>query len=47
MKLIWFERYPAELYDLQKDPNEEHDMAAQRPDVVETMKAALDKIDGR
>ena len=47
MKLIWFERYPAELYDLQKDPNEEHDMAAQQPDLVAAMKAALEKIDGR
>jgi len=32
-KLIWFERYPAELYDLSWDPMERSDLAAIQPEV--------------
>ncbi len=32
-KLIWFENYPAELYDLSWDPAERSDLAALRPEI--------------
>jgi arylsulfatase A-like enzyme len=32
-KLIWFENYPAELYDLSWDPSERSDLAELRPEV--------------
>jgi hypothetical protein len=32
-KLIWFQRYPAELYDLSWDPMERSDQAAIQPEV--------------
>ena len=30
-KAIWFEHHTAELYDLEADPHEEHDLAGERP----------------
>jgi hypothetical protein len=32
-KLIWFENYPAELYDLSWDPSERSDLAERRPEI--------------
>ncbi len=32
-KLIWFENYPAELYDLSWDPSERSDLAELRPEI--------------
>lgn len=32
-KLIWFEKYPAELYDLSWDPRERSDLAYLRPEI--------------
>lgn len=32
-KLIWFEKYPAELYDLSWDPRERSDLARLRPEI--------------
>ena len=32
-KLIWFEKYPAELYDLSWDPRERSDLADLRPEI--------------
>ena len=32
-KLIWFEKYPAELYDLSWDPMERSDLADLRPEI--------------
>jgi len=32
-KLIWFENYPAELYDLSWDPSERSDLAGLRPEI--------------
>jgi arylsulfatase A-like enzyme len=32
-KLIWFEKYPAELYDLSRDPRERSDLAELRPEI--------------
>jgi arylsulfatase A-like enzyme len=32
-KLIWFEKYPAELYDLSWDPKERSDLAELRPEI--------------
>jgi arylsulfatase A-like enzyme len=36
-KLIWFERYPAELYDLSWDPGERSDLAKLRPEIAGPM----------
>jgi hypothetical protein len=47
-KLIWFENYPAELYDLSWDPSERSDLAALRPEVsgplIEEVERLLDEI---
>jgi len=32
--LLWYERFPASLYDLASDPDEEHDIAPSHPDEV-------------
>jgi arylsulfatase A-like enzyme len=36
-KLIWFENYPAELYDLSWDPTERSDLAGLRPDISDSL----------
>lgn len=40
-KLVWFERYPEQLFDLERDPHEAHDLSAERPEVVARLDAAL------
>jgi arylsulfatase A-like enzyme len=42
LKLLWFEGYPAELYDLRADPGEERDLAGDLPEAVAEMQAALE-----
>jgi arylsulfatase A len=43
VRLNWNEHpdAPLELYDLQTDPAEEHNIAAQHPDLVKTMLARI------
>jgi arylsulfatase A-like enzyme len=47
-KLIWFQRYPAELYDLSWDPSERSDLAKLRPEVsgplIEEARRLADEI---
>ncbi len=47
-KLIWFENYPAELYDLSWDPSERSDLAALRPEIsgplIEEAQRLMDEI---
>jgi arylsulfatase A-like enzyme len=43
-KLIWFQRYPAALYNLAADPEEAADLAAARPDIVATFRPELDAL---
>jgi len=42
-KLIWFENYPPELYDLSWDPEERSDLAALRPEIAAEL-LALTKV---
>jgi arylsulfatase A-like enzyme len=41
MKVIQSEGRPAELYDLAADPGERRDLAAERPEEAEKMRAAM------
>jgi hypothetical protein len=47
-KLIWFENYPAELYDLSWDPSERSDLAGLRPEIsgplIEEAQRLVDEI---
>jgi arylsulfatase A-like enzyme len=47
-KLIWFEDYPAELYDLSWDPSERSDLAKLRPEIsaplIEEARRLVDEI---
>ena len=47
-KLIWFENYPAELYDLSWDPSERSDLAELRPEIsgplLEEARRLVDEI---
>jgi hypothetical protein len=40
-KLIWFERYPAELYDLSWDARERSDQASIQPEVAARLESEL------
>ena len=42
-KLIWYERYPAELYDLSVDSGERSDLAAMHPQIVSRMRSTLEQ----
>jgi hypothetical protein len=35
------------LFDLESDPSEQHDVAANHPDVVQRLKAMFDKLDAQ
>ncbi len=41
-KLLWFERYPAELYDLSWDPRERSNLAARKPEVATKLAAEVE-----
>ncbi len=43
-KLIWFERYPAELYDLSSDPEERSDLSTARPELAAKMHAEVEAL---
>jgi hypothetical protein len=43
LKLIWFERYQPELYDLAADPQEQHDLAPEQPGVVDLLRGELER----
>jgi arylsulfatase A-like enzyme len=45
-KLIWYEGYPPQLYDLLADPEEERNLAAAHPDIVAAMTAELHRQTG-
>jgi uncharacterized sulfatase len=38
---------PMQLFDLQADPGEQHDVAAQHPDIVARLKAAYDEVNNQ
>jgi arylsulfatase A-like enzyme len=40
-KMIWFQHYPAELYDLRADPQERVNLTATAPQTLSAMKEAL------
>lgn len=42
-KIITFGRYRQSLFDLSEDPGEEHDLAKEKPEELERMRALLDK----
>ena len=45
LKAIWYSfRRPPELYDLERDPGEEHDLAAERPRALSELKELLDRM---
>jgi hypothetical protein len=43
-KLIWFERHPPQLYDLEADPAEERDLASAHGTETTALLAELDAI---
>jgi arylsulfatase A-like enzyme len=43
LKLVWFERYRAELYDLREDMKEQNDLATARPRILERLKRELEQ----
>lgn len=43
LKLVWYARYPAELYDLEADPGEERDLAAAEPAAVASLLAEMER----
>lgn len=45
-KLIWGSDERVELYDVVADPYESHDLAADRPDVVEKLRRVLESFNG-
>jgi arylsulfatase A-like enzyme len=46
-KLIWYAKYPPQLYDLGTDPGEHEDLAARDPSRVTAMLAELERSTGR
>ena len=44
LKLVWYARYPAELYDLSSDPEEQRDLAPMRPSAVAVLTAELGRM---
>jgi hypothetical protein len=43
-KLVWFVKYPAELYDLRTDPAEHEDLAPTLPRVVAALRAKQQRV---
>jgi arylsulfatase A-like enzyme len=44
LKLVWYERYPAALYDLAADPDERSDLATVRSDLVAALRPSIDAV---
>lgn len=42
-KLMWYAEYPTQLYNLEYDPSEEHDLAEERPEIVAELMGALER----
>ena len=40
-KLVWYERYPPELFDLRWDPHERSDLASRVPDIARRLGSEL------
>lgn len=40
-KLVWYARYPPQLFDLAVDPGEQHDLAAEQPALLHQLGATL------
>ena len=47
LKLAWYAKYPAQLYDLQTDGDEQHDLAGTRPAVVAELTEELGELIAR
>ncbi len=43
LKLLWYARYPSELYDLAADPREERDLATLEPSLVASLTAEMER----
>jgi arylsulfatase A-like enzyme len=43
-KLIWYARYPPQLFDLSADPLEQHDLSVAEPEILASLRAELDAV---
>ncbi len=44
LKLLWYEQYPPQLFDIAADPAERHDLAAARPQELAALQEALEAV---